>query len=108
MLRKRLLVVGIVLGMFAFVGGAGCKNVCQKAADHMLDCMKSFCDDNEGNAFCENLSEIEEEASGGVECGDGDKEDAQGMLDKSCEDIQEMLGLVAPSDDGGDEEEEEE
>ena len=107
-LRKGLLVFGVVLGLFALVGTTGCKNVCQKAADHLVDCMKSFCEENEDNAFCRNIDEVEESASSGVECGEDDTEQAQEMLDMSCEDLNEFLGLAAPSGDAEEEEEEEE
>ena len=107
-LRKGLLVLGVVLGLFTLVGTTGCKNVCQKAADHMVDCMKSFCEENEDNAYCRNIDEVEENATSGVECGDGDEEQAQEMLDQSCEEVLEFFGLAAPSGDADEEEEAEE
>ena len=103
-LRKRLLLLGVVLGLFALLGATGCKNECQKAADHMVDCMKSFCEEAEDNAFCRNVDEVEEQATSGVECGEDDKEQAQEMLGKSCEELNEFLGLVPPSDDAEEEE----
>ena len=106
--RKRLVLLGVVLGLFTFLGAAGCKNVCQKAADHMVDCMKTFCEEAEDEALCRNIDEVEEEASSGVECGADDTEQAQEMLDMSCDDLNVFLGLVEPSADEGDEAEEEE
>ena len=108
---KKVLGIAVVLALFASLGLTGCKNVCDKAVDHMVGCIDDFCGENEDNPLCEEeaLNEMKEELSGTeMECTEEAKEEAQQMLDSSCEEftaIFALAGAFAPpaGEEGGEE-----
>lgn len=105
---KKFLGIAVVLALFASLGLTGCKNVCDKAVDHFIGCIDEFCGDNEDNPICaeEALNELKEEAGGAeMECTEENKEEAQEMLDTSCEELTAIFALAGafapPADEEG-------
>ena len=86
MLNRRFAMIVLGLAMFGFLGLVGCKNVCQKAADHMKGCMESYCEEaEEGDPICAALESAD--AGEAPECTSEMEAAAQTMLDKSCDDL---------------------
>jgi len=71
--------------MFAAFGAAGCKNVCEKAADHMKACAEQFCEENADSPICEAMQDESDEAI--PECTEEAQAFAQELLDKECSEI---------------------
>lgn len=86
MLNRRLMVVVMGLGLFGFMGLTGCKNVCEKAADHMKSCMEDYCAEaEEGDPICAALNS--DGAGEAPECTAEAEAAASAMLELSCEQL---------------------
>ena len=86
MINRRLMVVVMGLGLFGALGLVGCKNVCQKAADHVKGCMEEYCAEaDEGNPICEALNS--DEADAVPECTAEAEAAAQAMMELSCDQL---------------------
>jgi len=95
-MRKTVVLMGLVLGLSAAFGATGCKNVCEKAADKALDCMRGYCEEHSEEGPCAQFDQIEEQfnqrmAEEAGECTGDDATQAQTMLDQDCEAMTAML-----------------
>lgn len=94
--NRRLLMLVAGLSLVGFLGLTGCKNVCEKAADHMKGCVEEYCAEaEEGDPICEAM---QGETQGEMpECTAEVESQAQAMLDKSCD---ELFGRTGGSEGG--------
>ena len=86
---KKLIILVLAIGVVGLIGMTGCKNVCQKAGDHMMGCIEQYCGDHEDSPMCteEALNEMREESAEGGECGEAEAAAAEGALQLTCEQI---------------------
>ncbi|MBN1946669.1 MAG: hypothetical protein JW797_13425 [Bradymonadales bacterium] len=92
---KKIVLLVLAIAVLGLMGLTGCKNVCQKAASHMMGCIESYCSEHESNPMCseENMAEMRQEA-GGTECTDEMKAQAEAALQLSCEQITAGFALA--------------
>ncbi len=92
MTRNKILALAIAIAAMAFMGAAGCKDVCHKAADHMKGCMEDWCGEHEGNPMCAAMAEAGDEVP---ECTEENAAQAEEVLNQSCDDITAQLDAAA-------------
>jgi hypothetical protein len=95
-MRNRLMVLVAGLAVAGLLGMGGCKNVCEKAADHMKSCMEEYCAAHSDAPMCGHQDE--ESSSEVGECNDAAKEMAETLLNKSCD---EIFGGTTTTEGGG-------
>ena len=103
---RRLLGIVLAMALIAMFGLTGCKNTCQKAAGHLMDCVQSYCADHEDNTQCNDEMLTSLEATFNTmasECTEEMAQESEETLNKSCEEIAVMMGYAEPTAEGGEE-----
>lgn len=89
------------------LASTGCKNVCEKAVDHMIGCIEDFCDEqdeeSEGCAALEaNRDAIVEQAMSRMgECEGEAEVGAETMKNMDCDALMNMFGGQVVNSFGG-------
>lgn len=102
-IRIKILLSACALAALALSGAAACKDDCNKAAAHIIECAEAYCADNE-DPGCERLPAAADEAAG-ARCAEGDSEEAAAILAEDCSQTLARVGLggAAEGTDGADE-----
>jgi hypothetical protein len=83
---NRLMVIVMGLALFSVMGLAGCKNTCEKAADHMKACMEDYCEEaEEGDPICAALNA--EGVGQAPECTAENEAASAAMLELNCDQL---------------------